>query len=59
MVRDSCGDVDRSVLTKFAPKWKGPFRVLSTHDKGWYNLEELDRTPFRNYVAGDRIRKFY
>jgi hypothetical protein len=44
---------------KFLPKWQGLFKIRTVNEKGWYNLEELDRTPFRSYTLGNRLKKFY
>ena len=58
MLRDSFHETDRSTLTKFLPKWTGPFRIKNAHQKGWYNLEELDGTPFRSHTPGNRLKRF-
>ena len=58
LLRDSFYDNDRSILTKFLPKWKGPFRIREAHDKGWYRLEELDGTSFRSHTLGNRLKPF-
>ncbi|KAB2109261.1 hypothetical protein AG0111_0g2620 [Alternaria gaisen] len=59
LLRDSFHDNDRSVLTKFLPKWKGPFRIQSAHNKGWYRLEDLDGTTFRRHTPGNRLKAFH
>jgi len=58
LLRDSFHETDRSTLTKFLPKWTGPFRIKNAHQKGWYNLEELDGTPFRSHTPGNRLKRF-
>jgi hypothetical protein len=59
LLRDSFYDNDRSTLTKFLPKWKGPFRISSVNEKGWYRLEELDGTTFRSHTPGNRLKAFH
>jgi hypothetical protein len=59
LIRDSFYDTDRSTLTKFLPKWKGPFRIKKVGEKNWYTLEELDGTPFRRHTPGNRLKKFH
>jgi hypothetical protein len=59
LLKDSFHENDRSRLTKFLPKWRGPFRIKESHEKGWYNLEELDGTPFRSHTPGNRLKRFY
>jgi hypothetical protein len=59
LLRDSYHENDRSVLTKFLPKWQGPFKIRTANEKGWYNLEELDGTPFRSHTPGNRLKKFH
>jgi hypothetical protein len=59
LLRDSYHENNRSVLTKFLPKWQGPFRIRAANEKGWYNLEELDGTPFRSHTPGNRLKKFH
>jgi len=40
--------------------WTGPYRVRSViKEKGTYFLEELDGTPFRDHIHGNRIKKFW
>jgi hypothetical protein len=58
LLRDSFHENDRSTLTKFLPKWQGPFRIRKANEKGWYNLEELDGTPFRSHTPGTRLKQF-
>lgn len=58
LLRDSYHENDRTILTKFLPKWQGPFKILKKGEKGWYNLCELDGTPFRNHTPGHRLKKF-
>lgn len=59
LLRDSFHENDRSTLTKFLPKWKGPFRIRSVNEKGWYQLEELDGTSFRSHTPGNRLKAFH
>ncbi|CAN9171366.1 unnamed protein product [Alternaria alternata] len=59
LLRDSFYNNDRLVLTKFLPKWKGPFRIQSTHEKGWYRLEDLNGTTFRRHTPGNRLKAFH
>ena len=41
-------------------KWLGPFRIHKSHlYKGWYLIEDLNGTLFRDQTPGSRLKKFY
>jgi hypothetical protein len=58
LLKDSFHENDRSILSKFLPKWQGPFRIQTANEKGYYTLCELDGTPFRSNTPGNRLKKF-
>jgi len=55
LLRDSYKDLDISRLSKFKPKWKGPYRVTFVGEKGWYKLSDLDGTPINRSVHGELL----
>ena len=45
---------------KLDDRWSGPYRIREAPaDSTYYHLEELDGTPLRSPIAGNRLRKFY
>ena len=54
---------DTALSTAFTRKmdnrWYGPFVVIGQHEKGSYQLAELDGTPRVSLVAPSRLRRYY
>ena len=43
---------------KLDDRWKGPYRITKVGKTGYYRLAELDGTPLRYAIAGNRIKLF-
>ncbi|OJD10440.1 hypothetical protein ACJ73_09791, partial [Blastomyces percursus] len=51
--------IEKSYSVKLNFRWLGPCRIReANHERGTYRLEELDRSPFRNTTAGNRLKIF-
>ena len=49
-----------STSKKLKYRWSGPYRIREVIlEKGSYFLEELDGTPKKNPVHGNRLKKFW
>jgi len=52
--------LNTSYSAKLKFRWSGPYRVKEIiNDKGTYKLEELDGTPLKHPVHGNRLKKFW
>lgn len=51
--------IDTSYSAKLAYRWFGPYRICEVLEKGSYRLEELDGTPFRDAIYGNRLKPYY
>jgi hypothetical protein len=51
-------DIRTSINISFV--WLGPYSVLTAdHQKGYFTLSELDRTPLKESVTGNRLKLYY
>jgi hypothetical protein len=59
LLHDAVREVDMSRRRKLDFRWNGPYRVCkAVHDKGTYELTELDGTKLLLTYAGNRLKKF-
>jgi len=60
LVWDSTRDKDMSNNRKFAPRWRGPFRIQSVAEgMGSYRLEELDGAVHSRTYPGRLLKHFH
>jgi hypothetical protein len=44
---------------KLHRRWLGPYQIHETfQDQNYYQLKELDGTPFKETTAGHKLKKF-
>ncbi|KAJ9246723.1 hypothetical protein DTO195F2_9270 [Paecilomyces variotii] len=51
--------LETSYSAKLAYRWLGPYRIKEVLRKGSYKLEELDGTPFRDPIHGNRLKGYH
>ena len=46
-------------LSKFAPKWEGPYIIREAHDSGYYYLLKEGGTILEDPINGKRLKQYY
>ena len=60
LLYDTKKEKSHSTSKKLKYRWSGPYRIREVIlEKGSYFLEELDGTPKKNPVHGNRLKKFW
>jgi hypothetical protein len=59
LVYNSAMETMRVRAKKLDDNWFGPYRIRERSDAGYYKLEELDGTQFKQSFAGNRLMRFF
>ena len=56
---DAIRDLDMSRSRKLDDRWLGPYRIAEANvEKGYYRLEDLDGSRFKNTTPQRNLKKF-
>jgi hypothetical protein len=59
LIWDAIKSIDKSSTRKLSDRWLGPYRVQRAwQEKGYYQLEDLNRVAFASTIRADRLKRF-